>query len=166
MQQPQDTTASSPADFDFLMGRWRVRHRRLCERLAGCTDWDEFEGTSEAAPLLGGHGNVDDNWLDLPAGAYRAVSLRSFDAATRQWSIWWLDGRTPMQIDTPMRGGFSDGVGLFLADDTFQGRAIRVRFLWSRITPRSARWEQAFSADGGLSWETNWEMDFERVTAA
>ena len=62
-----------------------------------------------------------------------------------------------------MRGGFSDGVGLFLADDTLDGRLVRVRFLWSHITPTSARWEQAFSTDGGVNWETNWEMDFERV---
>ncbi len=88
---------------------------------------------------------------------------RAFDPATRQWSIWWLDGRTPSQIDTPMRGGFDkDGVGLFLADDTFEGRPIRVRFLWSHRGPNSARWEQAFSLDGGESWEVNWVMDFER----
>lgn len=153
---------SAPTDFDFLIGRWRVMHRRLRRRLVGCTEWDEFAGRSHATALLGGLGNVDDNWLDLPAGAYRAVSLRAFDPATRQWSIWWLDGRRPDQLDVPVRGGFQDGVGLFMAEDTLDGRAIRVRFAWSAITATSARWEQAFSPDGGASWETNWVMAFER----
>jgi len=158
-----DTIASTAADFDFFMGRWRVHHRRLRQRLAGCTDWDEFQGTCHTWPLMDGHGNVDDNWLDLPAGPYRAATLRAFDPRTRQWAIWWLDGRQPDRLDVPMRGGFADGVGRFLADDSFEGRPIRVRFIWSHITPTGARWEQAFSTDGGREWETNWVMDFERV---
>jgi hypothetical protein len=153
---------SAPTDFDFLIGRWRVAHRRLRLRLAGCTEWEQFAGTSHASALLGGFGNVDDNWLDLPGGPYRAVSLRAFDVATGQWSIWWLDGRRPDHLDTPVRGGFSNGVGHFYADDVLDGRPIRVRFTWSAITADSARWEQAFSPDGGASWETNWVMAFER----
>jgi len=159
----QDLSASSAADFDFFMGRWSVRHRRLRQRLVGCHDWDTFHGTCHAWKLMDGQGNVDDNWLDLPGEPYRAATLRAYDAKTRQWAIWWLDGRSPAHLGVPMRGGFSDGVGLFLADDTLDGRPIRVRFQWSRITPRSARWEQAFWTNGGASWETNWEMDFERV---
>ncbi len=61
-----------------------------------------------------------------------------------------------------MRGGFADGVGVFLADETLEGIPIRVRFIWSRITASSATWEQTFSEDGGRTWETNWTMDFER----
>jgi hypothetical protein len=151
-------------DFDFLHGRWQVSHRRLRHRLAACTDWDRFGGTCEARPLLDGRGNVDDNTIDLPeslGGRYRAATLRAFDPAERQWSIWWLDGRWPGRIDVPMRGAFdAEGKGLFLADDSFEGRPIRVRFLWLRTRSASPRWEQAFSADQGTSWETNWEMDF------
>ena len=87
-----------------------------------------------AWPLLGGAGNVDDNVLELPAGTYRAISLRSFDPVTNQWSIWWLDGRTPGRLDPPVVGGFEDGVGTFIAGDTFDGRPILVRFIWSDIT--------------------------------
>lgn len=163
---PHDTVTGHDAgarDFDFLQGRWEVHHRRLARRLAGCTDWDEFGGTTELRPLLGGLGNVDDNVIDLPGGSYRAASLRAYDAATRQWSIWWLDGRHPQRIDAPLRGAFADGVGTFYADETFEGRPIRVRFLWSHIEPRSCRWQQAFSDDGGRTWETNWVMDFKRL---
>lgn len=156
-------TSSSPADFDFLIGSWRVAHRRLKDRLADSQEWVEFAGTTVVQKTLGGLGNMDDNMLDSPDGAYRAVTLRSFDAETRQWSIWWLDGRHPGTIDAPMVGRFEAGVGTFYADDTFSGRPIRVRFLWTLPKPDTPRWEQAFSTDGGATWETNWVMDFTRA---
>lgn len=155
----------TPQDFDFFIGRWQVRHRRLQQRLVGCDTWDHFEGTSQVRPLLGGAGNVDDNWLDLPGGGYRAVSLRSFDAATRQWSIWWLDGRLPHRLDPPVVGRFAGGVGEFQCDDMLDGQPIRVRFLWTQTDGPQPRWEQAFSADGGQTWESNWVMEFQRLAA-
>jgi hypothetical protein len=151
-------------DFDFLMGSWRIHHRRLVERLAGSDEWQEFEGTSTAWPILGGAGNIDDNVLELPAGDYRAISLRTFDPATGQWSIWWLDGRNPSRLDPPVVGGFDGkGIGTFIAADTFNDRPILVRFLWSNISDRTCRWEQAFSTDDGATWEVNWVMESTRV---
>ena len=145
------------------MGKWRVHHRRLVERLAGSDEWQEFEGTSEAWPILDGAGNIDDNVLELPAGTYRAISLRTFDPVTDTWSIWWLDGRTPGRLDPPVVGSFKDGIGTFIAEDTFNGRRILVRFVWSEITEDSCRWEQAFSPDGGEGWEVNWVMESTRI---
>lgn len=159
----ETATRASAADFDFLAGRWRVQHRRLQQRLANCTHWDHFDGTSVFHPLMGGQAHVDDNWLDLPGGAYRAVTLRAFDPAAGRWSIWWLDSRRPHALDTPMRGGFEHGVGTFEADDHWDGRPIRVRFVWSGITASRCHWAQAFSADAGKTWEVNWEMDFTRL---
>ena len=151
-------------DFDFLHGRWRVRHRRLKQRLAGSDEWDTFEGTCHAWPILDGAGNVDDNVLELPSGPYRAVSIRSFDPATDRWSIWWLDGRNPGVLDPPVLGGFDErGVGTFLGEDTFDGQPIVVRFLWTGISPTTCRWEQAFSTDGGATWEVNWVMENTRL---
>jgi hypothetical protein len=156
---------SNDIDFDFFIGRWTVRHRRLKARLAGCTEWQTFGGRSTVWKLLDGRGNIDDNVIELPAGSYRAATLRSFDPASRQWAIWWLDGRDPHRIDTPMIGGFSadTGIGTFYADELFGEVPIRVRFLWSHIGPAHCRWAQAFSADGGATWETNWEMEFDRA---
>ena len=156
---------SGAADFDFFIGRWRVAHHRLKERLAGCTEWADFAGSCVTQKILGGLGNMDDNVLDLPGDAYRAVTLRAFNPATGLWSIWWLDGRNPGALDPPMVGRFEDGVGTFYADDRFAGRPIRVRFLWTLPEPGRPRWEQAFSPDGGKSWETNWVMDFTRADA-
>ncbi len=149
-------------DFDFIMGRWKVHHRRLRTRLKGDTQWDEFTGTSELWPLMNGLGNVDDDFFDAPTGSYRAATIRSFDPVEKIWSIWWLDGRFPQAIDVPMRGRFENGLGTFLCDDMFEGRPIKVRFFW-RTTQPMPRWEQAFSEDGGETWETNWVMDFERA---
>ena len=156
-------TVAAIDDWTFIYGSWNVHHRRLVARLAGSTEWQEFAGTSRFWPLMDGAGNVDDNWLDLPAGAYRAVSLRSLDPETGLWSIWWLDGRRPGVLDVPVVGRFEDGVGRFQANDTFEGRPIVVRLMWTRTDTPSPRWEQAFSEDGGVTWETNWEMDFTRA---
>lgn len=162
----QHSTASAgliapQADFDFMFGRWSVLHRRLKSRLVDCQEWERFEGVSETRPILGGTGNLEDNHIHLPGGAYRAVALRSFDETSGLWSIWWLDGRAPHQLDTPVTGRFEDETGNFFADDFLEGRPIKVRFLW--IRGAEPRWEQAFSADGGESWETNWTMTFSRL---
>jgi len=149
-------------DFDFILGAWRVRHRRLERRLAGCSDWAEFGGTMRAEPILGGLGNFDWNEIDLPEGRYRASTLRLFNPRLGSWSLHWVDGRDP-KLDPPLTGAFADGIGTFFGDDMFEGRPIRVRFLWSQVPPDGARWEQAFSDDGGASWETNWIMEFSRA---
>jgi hypothetical protein len=163
--------ASEPAgprglhDFDFLVGEWRVHHRRLKARLAGSHEWVEFEGTSSAHKVMGGWGNMDDNVLDLPGDPYRAVTLRAFDPKTGLWAIWWLDGRDPhAALDPPVKGRFDQGVGTFYADITFEGKPVRVRFVWSHLTPKTLLWEQAFSPDGGRTWETNWVMHFQRAS--
>ncbi len=150
----------APRDFDFIHGHWRVRHRRLKQRLQGCQDWVSFEGLSSTRPVLGGYGNLEDNLLQLPEGEVRAVALRSYDPARRQWSIWWLDGRLPGQLDTPVVGGFQGRRGEFYADDQLDGRPIRVRFVWLAEPGQPPRWSQAFSPDGGGSWEENWTMEF------
>jgi hypothetical protein len=150
-------------DFDFLIGKWRVQHRRLKARLAGSHEWQEFGGTSELQMTMNGQGTFDDNFLDLPGGAYRAVGLRGYDPKTQTWAIWWLDARQPHTLEPPVMGNFQNGVGTFEGNDTFNGKPIVVRFLWSHITANSAQWEQAFSPDGGKSWETNWVMHFTRV---
>jgi hypothetical protein len=116
-------------DFDFFLGTWAVRHHRLKRRLDGCADWEEFDGSAITRSLLGGMGNMDDNVLCLPAGTYRAVTLRTYDPVSDQWSIWWLDGRNPGVIDTPMRGRFCNGRGEFFANELFKGQPIRVRFI-------------------------------------
>ncbi|ALC11775.1 hypothetical protein [Sphingopyxis sp. 113P3] len=149
-------------DFAFQTGEWQVRHRKLVRRLAGCRRWYEFGGTCRGWEVLGGAGNVDDHWLDDPGGAYAAATVRRADPATGLWTIWWMDQRFP-GLAAPLEGRFEKGIGTFFGVDELEGQPIVMRFIWSRICANSARWEQAFSADGGTSWETNWVMDFARA---
>ena len=150
-------------DWDWLVGRWAVRHHRLKGRLVGSTEWEDFDGASTVWLTMGGLGTADDNVIAIPSGTYRAMGIRAFDRKTGQWSIWWLDERYPETIEPPVHGGFKDGVGIFVGDDVLNGRPIKVRFRWTEITATSARWEQAFSPDGGATWEVNWVMQLTRA---
>lgn len=168
---PQDSPKPTPIpnltglhDFDLRVGRWQAHHRLLKDRLVGSREWVEFDGTQTFWQVMGGWANVDDNVFRLPGGEYRGVTLRAYDPGTGQWAIWWLDGRHPFgSLEPPVKGRFENGVGTFYADDTLRGKPIRVRFLWSHLTPTSAHWEQAFSSDGGKTWETNWITDFRKA---
>ena len=157
---------SAPKDFDFIIGDWKVRHRRLNERFTGCTEWTEFDGLSSTRKILGGFGNLEDNVLYFPDGQFRAVALRSYCMDSDTWSIWWLDGRNPTVIDTPVRGRFRQGVGTFFAEDSLNDEQIKIRFTWTAKAGANPRWEQAFSRDGGSTWEINWQMEFIRVAGA
>jgi hypothetical protein len=155
-------TKATASDFDFWMGRWKVHNRRLVERLAESDVWEEFEATSVARRLLDGMGNEDEFRTDY-AGGYVGMSFRFFDPKEKLWVIYWADSRHSGVLDPPVIGSFSGDVGIFEGDDTFEGRPIRVRYIWSGVTTETPRWEQAFSEDGGETWETNWVMDFTRA---
>jgi hypothetical protein len=146
-------------DFDFLIGNWRVANRRLRERLVGCTEWEEFDATSRAWPLLDGSANIDE--FRFPDGT-SALTLRLFDPARSQWSLYWATSVYGVLLP-PVHGAFAEGVGTFYGDDHHEGTPVRVRYLWSGITPTGARWEQAYSADGERTWETNWTMQLLRT---
>ena len=151
-------------DFDFLFGRWRIHNQRLVRRLEGCTEWQEFEAKAEAWPVLGGIGNMDRFVAMFPDGRpIEGMTLRFFDPVARQWSLYWVDDRL-VQLQPPVVGRFENGRGEFLGDDVIAGKPIRVVFHWFDITAMSASWEQAFSADDGKTWETNWRMRMTRIS--
>jgi hypothetical protein len=153
---------STAEDFDFWMGTWEARNRRLKRRLAGSEDWEEFEARSIARPLFDGLANEDEFHTDHDGG-FVGMSFRFFDSETKQWSIYWADSRRLGLLDPPVVGAFDGDVGVFEGEDIFNGRPILVRFTWSRVTTPNPRWEQAFSDDGGRTWETNWVTDFTRL---
>ena len=153
---------ATATDFDFWFGSWDVRNRWLRRRLAGSDDWEEFASTVVARPLLDGLGNEDEFRTDH-AGGFVGMSFRFFDPEQRRWSIYWADSRRPGELDPPVFGTFTGDIGVFEGEDVYRGRPILVRFTWSGITTPTPRWEQAFSDDGGRTWETNWVMDFTRA---
>ncbi|APV52539.1 hypothetical protein BWI17_19205 [Betaproteobacteria bacterium GR16-43] len=146
-------------DFDFEFGEWEVQHRT--KRADGT--WLEFSGTSVTRPTMDGMGNVEENRFHKPGGVTRGLALRTYDAKADLWAIWWVDGRDPhAALDPPVKGRFVEGVGTFYADNIVDGKTIRTRYIWSKITARTARWEQALSMDAGATWDTNWIMEFRR----
>ena len=150
-------------DFDFLFGEWRVRHRILRPLQGG--SWSEFEGTCSERPLMDGRGNVEEHRFERTNGVTWGVAIRAYDPKTATWAIWWIDSRLPHgDMDPPMKGRFKDGVGVFYSDSSLDGKPIKVRFLWSG-DQIAAHWEQAYSSDGGTTWQTNWTMEFRRPGA-
>jgi hypothetical protein len=149
-------------DFDWEIGSWRTKLRRLQRPLTGSTSWVSYEGTTIVREILNGRSNLVELVIDGPAGKIEGLSLRLYDPEARQWSLNFSNIASGT-LSPPVVGEFKDGRGEFYGTDVLYGRTILVRFVMSDITPSSARFEQAFSADGGRTWEVNWIAEDTKV---
>lgn len=149
-------------DFDFLTGSWTSRQRRLVKVLSDCDEWYEFDATLELASYLGGNATFDV--LRSPERGLEGLTLRLYSPDEQVWRIWWASQASGGKLDVPVVGRFDGPVGTFECDDTVEGRPVRVRYRWSCVDAEHPRWEQAFSADGGQTWEVNWTAVFTRRT--
>lgn len=148
---------SGQQDFDWELGTWATRVRVLRNPLSGeAPNWAEYRGTSLVRPLLAGRANAVELSVEGPAGRIEGVALRLYNPQTRQWNINYAGVRNGM-LTAPIYGGFNGSArGTFYGQDMLEGRAILVRFVITRVSANEARFEQAYSADGGTSWEVNW----------
>ncbi|HEX8241409.1 MAG TPA: SRPBCC family protein [Allosphingosinicella sp.] len=142
-------------DFDFEIGRWKTDLRRLKKPLGGSPEWVHYSGTTTVTAIWGGKANLVELDVEGPTGRLQALSLRLYDPETREWSLNFANSAGG-SLAVPSVGAFRDGRGEFYNHETIGGRTVLVRFVISDITPESVRFEQAFSADGGRSWEVNW----------
>ncbi|MGA8037450.1 MAG: hypothetical protein WB985_15915 [Candidatus Acidiferrales bacterium] len=153
-------------DFDFEIGTWNIHLSRRVKRLEGSNEWVEFHGTSVTKPLWDGKSNIEQFETESPNLHIEGLTLRVYNPQTHQWSIYWASAKDP-QLGSPivpMIGQFNaDGTGEFYDQETWNGRSVYVRFIWSKVTPNSAHFEQSFSSDGGKTWEVNWITDQTRV---
>jgi hypothetical protein len=172
-EQPDASSATSPDqtakrdgqhDFDFEIGTWKTHVARLKNSLSGSTTWVEYDGTSVVRKVWDGRANLVELEVEGSAGRIEGLSLRLYNPDTHQWSLNFSNSRVGT-LSPPTIGGFSNGRGEFYGDEAHDGRPIRVRFVISDITPDSCRFEQAFSADGGKTWEVNWIATDTRVTS-
>jgi hypothetical protein len=149
-------------DFDFEIGTWKTHLKRLLHPLTGSTTWVEYEGTTDVRQIWNGRANLVELEADGPAGHFQGLNLRLYNPQSHQWSLNFAssNGGTMSQ---PTIGEFKNGRGEFFDQETLNGRAILVRFVISDITPNSCRFEQAFSDDGGKTWEVNWIATDTRV---
>jgi len=142
-------------DFDFEIGTWKTRLARLRSPLTGSKDWVEYEGTSVVRKVWDGRANLVELDVEGPAGRIQGLSLRLYNPVSRQWSLNFSNLKTGT-LSPPTIGEFKHGRGEFYNQEMLDGRAILVRFVISEITANSCRFEQAFSDDGGKTWEVNW----------
>jgi len=150
------TPVGTPHDFDFEHGAWHTSLRRLVQPLSGSQQWVDYTGTSIVHPLLGGRANLVELQVAGPQGRIDGVSLRLFDTQRQRWTLNY-SSVTGGTLELPMSGGFNGGPrGVFYSADTFKGKPILVRFVIDVLDADHCRFEQAFSADGGVSWEVNW----------
>lgn len=154
-ERPPTAPRDGSRDFDFEFGTWSTHVRRLQRPLSGDSAWVEYEGTTVVRPILGGRAHIAELDVSGPAGRIEGAALRLYEPQARRWTIHYFsaaDGR----LTAPLAGSFRDGEGRFFGDDTLGNRPIRVRFVVSKVAADTYRFEQAFSPDGGRSWEVNW----------
>lgn len=154
-----DFDPGKPGDFDFLHGEWKISHRRL--KTAGGQDWDVFEGEASCWSILNGIGSIEE--LRIPARNFSGMGIRLLDVEKKLWSDFWVNSRSGILTSPGVTGGFRDGVGLFISEEIDQGKTIKARGMWDKITSNSCRWQQAISYDDGKTWEDNWQMEWRRV---
>ena len=158
--QPAQGTARIAAsdgqhDFDWEIGTWKTDLRRLARPLSGSQQWVEYSGTSLVRKVLDGRANLVELRVEGPTGTIEGASLRLYNPQAKQWNLNYASVRNGM-LTRPVHGSFRNGRGEFYGEDVLDGKAILVRFVISQVTADSARFEQAYSEDGGRSWETNW----------
>jgi hypothetical protein len=153
--QPIPNKADRQHDFDFEIGYWKTHLRRLTHPLTGSTTWVEYEGTTVVRKVWNGRANLLELEADGPSGHIEGLNLRLYNPESHQWSLNFSNSRGGT-ISQPTIGEFKNGRGEFFDQETLNGRAIYVRFVISDITPTSCHFEQAFSDDGGKTWEVNW----------
>jgi hypothetical protein len=153
--EPVQPARDGQRDFDFHIGTWKTHLKRLLKPLSGSTEWTEYEGTTIVRKVWDGRANLVELVADGPAGHFEGLSLRLYNQQSRQWSLNFANARSGT-LSPPTIGGFKDGRGEFYNQETYDGRAVLVRFVISDITADSVRFEQAFSDDGGRTWEVNW----------
>jgi hypothetical protein len=149
-------------DFDFLFGSWNINNRYLKERLCDSTEWMQFEAQSQVESLLDGFGHLDHYRAIRDGKPFEGITVRLFNPETGEWTIHWADTARARTFLPPMVGRFIGDVGDFYGEETFDGKKVLCRFVWSRSRNDQPQWEQAFSDDGGKTWETNWVMKFTR----
>jgi hypothetical protein len=159
------TARDGHRDFDFEFGTWRTHYRILRDRLVGSHAWYDCYGTSLVRPFWGGSGNLEDGDLKCPNRYVGGMTLRTYDARTHQWTLWW--GTKALGISPPQQTGHFNaaGTGDFYSYDTWKDKPVIVRFRWTSANG-NPRFEQAFSADHGRTWETNWTTDYQRVPSS
>jgi hypothetical protein len=149
------TVRDGQHDFDWQLGTWKIHMSRLQHPLTGSTSWTELDGIVVVRKVWDGCANLAEITADGPASHLEFLSLRLYNPRAHQWSLNFSSSNGGT-LGVPMIGEFNNGRGEFYDQESFNGRTILVRFVFSALSLNSGRDEQAFSEDGGKTWEVNW----------
>lgn len=154
--------ADGSHDFDFNLGTWHTHIRRLKQPLSGQADWVEMRGTVTVNPIWNGKAQVEEIEADGAGGRFEGMTVFLYDPAHHQWRQYFADSDDGV-LETPSVGRFTGKCGEFYSQELYQGRAVLVRGVWTVTSPDTHRYEQAYSDDGGKTWEANFIADLSRV---
>ncbi|HSN16853.1 MAG TPA: hypothetical protein VLV87_01475 [Gammaproteobacteria bacterium] len=149
-------------DFDFHLGAWKSEISHLQHPLTGSTTWVKCQGSLVARKVWDGRAQIEELEADCPGQHIEDLLLFLYNPKSGEWSLNAAAAGDGV-MDRPMFGRFKDGRGEFYDQETYQGRNILVRQVWSDITPTSHHFEQSFSDDGGKTWEPNFKATLTRV---
>jgi len=143
-------------DFDFTFGTWTEHSRRLLHPLSGSNEWVEWDGRTVVRKIWDGRANMAEFKGVTPSGPLELIALRVYNPTSRQWSLNFATLKVGKLGDVPGVGEFKDGRIDFYDQEPLNGRAILVRFSVYSTGANTHVSEQAYSADGGKTWEVNW----------
>lgn len=156
---PTKPTPGKAGDFDFLTGEWRIHHWWL----RGVDEWLEFDGEATVFAILGGIVSVEE--LRIPVRDFNGMGLRALDVEKRVWSDHWVNAKSGVVTSPGQLGSFENGAGIFVSEDTVDGKPVKYAGIWDQITATSCRWRQGSSRDGGATWDQSWIMHWTRAAA-
>ena len=153
-QQSSGELRDGQHDFDFNIGTWKTHIRRLLHPLTGSNDWVDLNGTVHVRKVWNGRAQLEEIEADGSTGHFEGLTLFLYNPQAHQWGQYFVDSAEGV-VNQPQIGEFKNGRGELYDQESFNGRTIFVRFVWSDITPDSHHVEQSFSDDGGKTWEPN-----------
>lgn len=155
---PAPAAAAAPTprdgqhDFDFNIGVWRTHIKRVLDPFAGAGNSIELNGTVTVRKVWDGRAQLEEIETDGPNGHWEGMTLFLYNPGAHQWSQSFINSKVG-ELGSPLVGSFSNGRGELFSQDTFKGRSILVRGVWSDITPDSHHYEESYSQDGGRTWQ-------------
>jgi len=158
-------------DFDFVIGDWKAHLRRRIDPKTGVTAsepgqgvWVDYYGISNHKKLLDTNANFEE--FDVTDSKthlrYKGQTLRMYNPASRQWSIYGVDLDKGEIAPSALTGSFTGKAGTFYHQEERGGRIMLVRYVWTDKGPKSAVMVQSFSPDGGKTWDANWICELSR----
>ena len=150
-------------DVDFNLGKWHTSIRRYADPFSAPSHFASLEGTVTVRPVWNGKALLEEIEADGPNGHWQGLTLFLYNPQSGQWSQNYANAAQG-HFEAAATIGEQRGRDIELySTDTAGGRAILVKGLWSEIEPDSHRYTEAYSDDGGRTWQTAFDARLTRI---